>query len=159
MKKALKIVGIVLVSLVILAMLVVLGFKAYDGIKYHSFYKVANPEFYIPGLDENFVPQGFDYIEEEKVFVACGYMSDGEASRVYIIDKYGDYYYTDLREKSGADYTGHTGGVAYHQNNLYITGDDGVDVFSLSDVLDKTIKYSYCKGEINTYGLTSTLGA
>lgn len=152
MKKALKIVAIVLVSIVILAMLVVLGFKAYDAIKYRSFYKEANKEFYIPGLDEGFVPQGFDYIESERVFLACGYMSTGEASRVYIIDEDGDsYHYTELREESTLDYTGHTGGIAYHQNNLYITGAEGVDVFSLSDVLDTNIKYAYCRGQIKTY--------
>ena len=153
MKKALKITAIVLVSIVILAMLVVLGFKAYDGIKHFSFYKDANKEFYIPGLADDYVPQGFDYIKEEKAFIACGYMSNGAASRVYIIDKYGDYYYTDLRQQSGLDYTGHTGGIAYYGNNVYITGDDGIDVFSLSDFLDKNIKYAYAKGEIKTDGI------
>ena len=45
MKKALKITAIVIASIFILAMLVVLGFKAFDGIKHFSFYKAAEKEY------------------------------------------------------------------------------------------------------------------
>ena len=149
MKKALKITGIVIVSVVVVAMLALLGFKAYDAIKYNSFYSGAEKEFVIPGLKENYVPQGFDYLSEKDLFLACGYMSDGTASRVYVIDKYGNSTCTELKDKYGADYTGHTGGVAYYQDYLYITGSDGVDVFTLSDVLDGK-KETFLKGTIKT---------
>ena len=70
MKKKIAIIaGIVFVVLLVLAMLVVLGFKLYDHIKYNDFYDVAEREYYIPGLMEGYVPQGFDYMEEEKVFL------------------------------------------------------------------------------------------
>lgn len=136
MKKVLKISGIVLIGIVILAMLALLGFKAYDRIKYSSFYSNAEKQFVIPGLKENYVPQGFDYIEERGVFLACGYMSDGSSSRVYVIDKNGSYTYTELKNKYAQPYKGHTGGVAYYKDYLYITGSDGIDVFTLSHVLD-----------------------
>ena len=139
-KKVAIIAGIVFVVLLVLAMLVVLGFKLYDYIKYNDFYDVAEKEYYIPGLMEGYVPQGFDYMKEEKVFLACGYMSNGKASRVYVISKDGDEaYYTELMAKNGSDYTGHTGGIAYYDDYLYITGDDGIDVFYLSDIMDPTV--------------------
>lgn len=154
MKKTLKIIGIVLITLFVLAMLVVLGFKAYDRIKYDSFYDHAEKEFYIPGLDEGFVPQGFDYIKEEKVFLACGYMSNDECSRVYIISDDGDeFYYTDLMKENADPYTGHTGGIAHYKGYAYITGADGIDVFDLNDILDPSIKLTYQRGTIDTYGI------
>ena len=156
MKKALKITSIVLIALIVLAMLVILGFKAYDRIKYDSFYDEAKVEFYIPGLMEGYVPQGFDYLEEEKVFLACGYMSNDEASRIYVIDEDGDkFYYKELKTTVGDPYTGHTGGIAYYGDYVYITGDTGIDVFDMNEILDNNGKPAYCRGEISTekYGI------
>lgn len=151
MKKALKIASIVIIAIVVLAMLVILGFKAYDRIKYDSFYDTANKEFYIPGLMEGYVPQGFDYIEEEKVYLACGYMSDGSMSRVYVIDEDGEKcFYKELKKTNADDYTGHTGGIAYYGNYVYITGDTGIDVFELSEILDESKQYAYARGQIST---------
>ena len=153
MKKALKISAIVLIAIVVLAMLVILGFKAYDRIKYNSFYKNAEKEFYIPGLDEGFVPQGFEYMEEEKVFLACGYMTNGKSSRVYIIDKNGEYYYTELLDTIGDSYTGHTGGITYYRDYVYITGAKGLDVFEIKEILDPSVSVAYQRGTIDTYGV------
>ena len=44
-KKVAIIAGIVFVVLLVLAMLVVLGFKLYDHIKYNDFYDVAEKEY------------------------------------------------------------------------------------------------------------------
>lgn len=150
-KKIALIAGITFVILLVLAMLAVLGFKLYDRIKYDDFYDVAEREYYIPGLMEGYVPQGFDYMKEEKVFLACGYMSNDKASRVYVISKDGDEaYYTELMAKNGGDYTGHTGGIAYYDKFVYITGDDGIDVFYLSDILDPTVPKAAHIGTILT---------
>ncbi|MBQ8146884.1 MAG: hypothetical protein IJ039_08890 [Clostridia bacterium] len=154
MKKTLKIIGAILIAIFVLAMLVVLGFKAYDRIKYDSFYDHAEKEFYIPGLDEGFVPQGFEYMEEEHVFLACGYMSNDKCSRVYVISDDGDeYYYTDLKRENTDPYLGHTGGITYYKDCAYITGSDGIDVFDLNDILDPSIKFTYQRGTIDTFGI------
>ncbi|MBO5313570.1 MAG: hypothetical protein J6B29_06345 [Clostridia bacterium] len=152
LKKTLKIAAIALIAIVVLAMLVLMGFKAYDRIKYNSFYSNAQREFAIPGLKDGYVPQGFDYHDGEKVFLSCGYMSNGKSSRVYVIDKYGNYTYTELRDEYNNAYTGHTGGIAYYNDFLYITGSDGVDVFSLEDVL-KGEEKTALRGTIGTYGI------
>ncbi len=154
MKKALKIAGAVLITIFVLAMLVILGFKAYDRIKYDDFYDKAQKEFYIPGLSEGFVPQGFEFMKEENVFLACGYMTKDECSRVYVISEDGDeYYYTDLKKENTDPYLGHTGGITYYKDYVYITGSYGIDVFDLNDILDPSVKFTYQRGTINTYGV------
>ena len=40
----------------------------------------------------------------------------------------------ELLKKNGNKYMGHTGGIAHFKDWLYITGSDGVDVFSYADV-------------------------
>lgn len=153
MKKKIVIISTVVIVLIALVMLTILGFKTYDHIRYNDFYDVANREFYIPGLMDGFVPQGFDYVEEEKVFIACGYMNDDEeASRVYVISEDGDeFHYVELVDVNGDPYTGHTGGIAYYEEYAYITGATGIDVFELSEIL-KPGKDSraFCRGSIST---------
>ena len=151
LKKVALGITVVLIVLFVLAILAVLGFNIYDSIAYGDFYDVANEEFYIPGLMDGYVPQGFDYVKEEKVFIACGYMSNDEASRVYVISEDGDdFYYTELMKKNGDPYKGHTGGIAYWGNYAYITGSDGIDVFYLSDILDEDVKEAANIGTIYT---------
>jgi hypothetical protein len=143
----------VLVILAAIIVIALLCFKLVNAINYSSFYDIAEDEFYIPGLMDGFVPQGFEYMEEEKVFLVCGYMSNGEdASRVYVIDEDGDhFYYTELTMSyTKTKYTGHTGGVAYYSDFLYISGSDGIDVFSLKDVMDESVASTPILGTVDT---------
>ena len=158
MKKKIVIISTALIILAALCLIAILVFKLVDYIKYNDFYDVAEEEFYIPDLLDGYVPQGFDYIESEKLFIACGYMNDeDEASRVYVISKDGDeYYYTELRNTDiSSPYTGHTGGIAYYREYVFITGSDGIDVFSLNDILDENIKYAPKLATVDTskYGI------
>lgn len=152
MKKKIIIISTVLVILAVVLALALLCFKLVDAISYSSFYDIAEDEFYIPDLMDGFVPQGFEYMEREKLFLACGYMSDDdEASRVYVIDEDGEYYYTELTNSYLKDnYTGHTGGIAYCGEYAYITGSDGIDVFSLTDILDENVERTPILGTIDT---------
>ena len=126
-----KILGIV-VAVVIVALL---GFKAFDGIKHASFYKNADPVFKTPGIKDNFVQQGFDYVEQDEVFLVAGYMSDKTCSRVYVVQPDGSTAFVNLKKADGSDYTGHTGGIVRNGEYVYITGGDGLDVFSYEDIL------------------------
>ena len=79
------------------------------------------------------------------------------ASRVYVIDEDGENYrYVELYDIYGKEYTGHTGGIAYYSSYVYITGDNGIDVFPLKEILDKNSVKAVQKGTIETkeaYGL------
>ncbi len=125
----------VLATVVGLLLLLVLAIKAGERVVYRGFYAKAHREFTIPGLDDNCVPQGFDYIPEKEVFLMCDYMSDHTASRVYIIDKQGKASYSRMKEEDGSDHLGHTGGVSHFDQYLYVTSDAGLNVYRLDDLL------------------------
>ncbi|MBE6690082.1 MAG: hypothetical protein E7590_02205 [Ruminococcaceae bacterium] len=150
MKKALKITGIAAAALVGLVVLILLGFKVVDGIRHAAFYKAADGELKTPGFRDGLVQQGFDYVAEEKVFLAVGYMNDDSASRVYVLREDGSVSYTALKKANGSDYTGHTGGIAHFGDYIYITGGDGLDVFSYADILSGAAETS-CLGALPTY--------
>ena len=114
-------------------MLVYVGEKIW----FAKFFMNADREFKIPGLSDGYVPQGFDYIKDREAYLACGYMKDNSASRIYMMNEEGKVIYqADMKNEDGTDYTGHTGGIAYFGNYLYISGSDGCDMFLLSDLMD-----------------------
>lgn len=104
-------------------------------VKYWDYYSNAKAVFMIPGLMDNYVPQGFDYMEDTDTYLMCGYMSDGSSSRIYIRFADGSTRYTSLYHADGSVYDKHAGGICHNGEFVYLAGDDGVDVFSLVQVL------------------------
>lgn len=102
---------------------------------YFDFFNAAKGGFLIPGLDSAFVPQGFDYVEQEDVYLISGYMSDGTASRVYARSGDGTVVFSQLKNIDGSGYTGHSGGICHHGEFVFVAGHDGVEVFRLQDIL------------------------
>ena len=150
MPKFLKRLLIILAIILGTVLLLLAGIRAGERIVYASFYANADKAFAIPSLSENYTPQGLDYLSDSQSFITCGYMSDGEASRVYLIDKDGKATYAELKETDGSDHTGHTGGVTHFDQYLYITDSDGLHVFMLEDLTSG--KDSLTKvGEVKTY--------
>lgn len=134
MPKVLKRILIILAIVLGAILLLLAGIRAGERIIYADFYAKAEKEFRIPGLSENYVPQGLDYLPEAQSFISCGYMSKGDASRVYLIDADGKATYAEMKNADGSDHTGHTGGVSHFDKYLYITDSDGLDVFWLDDL-------------------------
>ena len=122
----------VLAALVILLILLHLGVTAW----YHRFFMNAQSKFLVPGLDAPFVHQGFDYVEQEDVYLVSGYMNDGSASRIYIRDGEGDTCFVPMKNANGTDYTNHSGGICHNGRYVYVAGDGGLEVLTLDDVLD-----------------------
>ena len=117
----------------ILFILVVLN--AGVTVKYWDYFSNSKGGFVIPGLFSAYVPQGFHYMPEEDIYLMCGYMSDDTASRIYIRDGKGGNRHVSLYFADGTPYRKHAGGICHNGDFVYLAGDDGVDVFSLSDVL------------------------
>ena len=148
--KILRKILLILAIIVGALLLLILAIKAGERIIYSDFYRKADREFTIPGLNDDCVPQGFDYIPEEEAFLMCGYMSDDTASRVYLIDKDGKASYALMKEEDGSDYTGHTGGISHFDKFLYVTHDAGLNVYLLDNLLSgkgELVKI----GEVPTY--------
>lgn len=135
--KALKIAGKVLLYITVVAVVLLLLLRFGVTAVYFDFFNRTESEFMIPGLSDNWVPQGFDYMEDLDTYLMCGYMSDDTPSRVYIRDGAGKIRYVNLFYNDGTPYLKHAGGICHNGEFVYIAGDDGVDVFSLEDILSK----------------------
>lgn len=126
----------VIVCIILLSVTVILaGVNAVFHLIYRDFYKNAERDFLIPGLNSGFVPQGFDDLGER--MLVSGYMKNEKPSRIYVLDSDGKKKNTvELYYEDGKPYTTHSGGVDVWGDFVYVSGDAFVEVFSLSDVLD-----------------------
>ena len=156
--KAVRITMITVAIILGVIILALAGLKIGERIKYREFYKNANKEFKMPGISDGLVQQGMEYVSEKDVFIICGYMANDSASRVYVVSPNGKVLSkTELKNEDGSDYTGHTGGIEYYGNNIYITDgtkekgyDGGLDVFPFDKIIsgEKEVKKI---GRVKTY--------
>lgn len=155
-----KPVRIALITLaIILGVIAVLlaGLKIGERIIFREFYKDAEKEFKMPGVNDGLVQQGICYIPEKELFLVAGYMSDNSASRVYVVSEDGKVLNkVSLKNQDGTDYLGHTGGIEFYGNYVYITDgtkekgyNGGLDVFPLDEMLNG-------KNEVKKLGRVTT---
>lgn len=143
LKKALIIFGITLGAIVALVLAILIAIHALTPVVFNGFYFNADAEYVTPGIYDGLVPQGYAYEEENKLYLQCGYMADGEsASRIYVTDAedVDDTFYVELYTADGKPYTGHTGGITSALGFVWLANDgDGDDncvwVMSLSELL------------------------
>jgi hypothetical protein len=133
-----KILWIVLITILSILGIIVLVFPIYNGIKYliyKDYYSILSEVADNPGLNDGYVPQGLTYVDEADVFVTCGYMKDGSASRLYVVNPNNNEYYFLTLKHNGEDFKGHTGGIAYNDGDLLLANEsDGVYRFSYSSI-------------------------
>ena len=98
MKKALKIVLIVIVCLVALLGLFILGYNVFKRAIYPEYYRIQTDLAPNQGLGDGYVPQDLTSYKynDNLIYFTCGYMtSKDKPSRIYMIrdktDVYGDY--------------------------------------------------------------------
>lgn len=103
---------------------------------YCPFFMKAESKFLAPGMDSPFVQQGFDYVQEQELYLFSGYMSNGSASRIYVREDGGDVRFVELKNANGTDYTRHCGGICHNGRYVYVAGKNGLEVFALDDILD-----------------------
>ncbi len=134
--RVIMIVCIVLASL----LLILLGARLFFRLPVWGYYRASEKGFKIPGLSDGFVPQGMDY-DGQGYFWITGYMNDGSASPVYIVEKEtGELYRTlYLAYEDGSAYAGHAGGIAVNFTWEYVyvaAGEDGcVLTYSAMDLI------------------------
>lgn len=111
----------------------------YFGENYNDFYSNATQEFEVSGLDEGFIPQGLTHENETDTFLVSGYMNDGSASRIYVVDgetNQTEKYFTLAYDNDGTltDYVGHCGGIATDGNGVWVVGDKTVYYFKYETI-------------------------
>ena len=133
MKKILKIFLIIL----ILIIAVLFGARLYFRLPVSDYYKNSEKAFKIPGLSEGFVPQGLAYSEEKGVFLITGYMKDGSACPIYVINADGTYNKgVYLKDKDGNPVHPHAGGIEIWKDYVYVADSNNLclNVFNYSDI-------------------------
>lgn len=111
-----------------------LAVRLYFRLPVQSYYSASETTFEIPGIGDGFVAQGLAY--ENGKFYATGYMNDGSASPIYIIDEATGklektiYMHTD----TGEAFTAHCGGLDLNGDYIYVAYEAGVAVFQKSNL-------------------------
>lgn len=91
------------------------------GIFYHRFMSGSKKIARIPGLSDNFVPQGVCYCDELDAWLLCGY-ADGAPSRIYVVGNDGKLRKSlNLRRENGDIYDGHAGGISASGKHVWIS--------------------------------------
>ena len=136
MKKAIKIILITFISIIALLLLVVLGLNIFKYAIYHEYYSIRTNVAINEGLGSGYIPQGITKVnyDNSDYYLTSGYMSNGSASRIYVIDKDG-YYYVNIFDLEGNLYDTHFGGIAYYNEMVYISTDSEVYIISFLDIL------------------------
>jgi hypothetical protein len=115
-----------------------LGFYFRFGF-YSSFLKSFEKGFTIPGLSEDFIPQGIAVVDSNHALVS-GYRQNHLPSPVYLVNTK-----TSKVEKcmtfeleNGTKYSGHGGGIACFQDHVWVASDSKLYHFSYSEFLTST---------------------
>ncbi len=146
------------------------------GFSYIKAEEYTDELFEIPGLDDDFVPQGLCFIEELNSFAVSGYSSaegdgDNTLSRIYLIDKNTESVKKlMLLSPDGTAFTSHAGGIACNGKDVWVASGGSekkggyayhisTDVLSAAKSGDKVqfdgrfqteakASYMYCDGEM-----------
>ncbi len=101
-----------------------------------AFNENSEAGFIIPGLKEGFVPQGIFYEEENDIFLLSGYYKDKtQPSRIILVDGDGNFIKSVGCHGTKNKATGHFGGIAVFEDNVYIATTSVTHVLSLSKIL------------------------
>ncbi len=130
-----QIILIVVAIFIIILLLTYMVFFAVVHATASEYYDTAEKEFVIPGLGDGFVPRGLVFDEKSELYLICGYMNNGDASRIYIVDpETNEFSYVSLNDVNGKTDATHASGVAIYGRFVFVTNEKFVNVFRLSDV-------------------------
>ncbi|WP_079909760.1 lamin tail domain-containing protein [Paenibacillus sp. 32352] len=108
-----------------------------DTSAYQRFLDVSEPGPIVPGLLQGLVPQGMHYIPEKNWAILSSYRDDRRASTLTLVDlKTGSLVKTIHLYKNGQPFSGHAGGVAVSNQNVWIAYGKEMLRLSLQDVID-----------------------
>ncbi len=103
------------------------------GVVYPGYLSGAEKAVTIPGLDTDFVPQGSTYIEDEDIYLVCGYMNTKSPSRIYLVRE-GAEKVVYLKYADGSDYFGHAGGITANGEYIYVSNAHNLYVIKKADL-------------------------
>lgn len=140
MKRMGRIAIIVVCAIVAVVAAVCVGVRVYFRKPVAGFFNASEKAFKIPGLNDNYVPQGLHYDGDNDVFIMSAYSSvKDEASVLFIINAGTGELISRvcLEDEEGAVLKWHVGGVAVFKDYLYLAGSEKrcLGIFDYSNVL------------------------
>lgn len=135
MKILKKVLTVIVSILVFILVAIFLWFAVWNSVKFavfSDFYNIQHSVTKIPGINDNFVPQGITVTDE--YYITSGYMSTDEASRIYHTDTEGNYAFTEIY-KDGKPSRMHAGGIADYNDTLFIANSEQIHLLSLDEAL------------------------
>lgn len=129
----------ILLVTVVLIITIIIGAKMLYKKSLDKYYKNCNELFTIPDIDKGFIPQGIAFNKENNMYLLTGYMGNGSASPIYLIDADSKSVKKVLMyTPENKPFKGHAGGLSVIGNEVYVAGstDYCMYVFSLDDLLN-----------------------
>ncbi len=118
---------------------------------YLYFYYYSTPEFMAVRPFSNIIPQGIDYLEEEDVFLISGYTYPKGYSNIIVVDSDRKQYKKEIVDENGKSFKWHSGGIAAHNDYVYVTGGNKkCYVLDKNDLLDPDKEVVKTIGQIKT---------
>ncbi|MBO4640280.1 MAG: hypothetical protein J5710_11035 [Treponema sp.] len=86
--------------------------------------KNSKKGFVIPWTNKGYIAQGIAYDQDSDNFYLTGYMKDGSASPIFVVNKTKRKLITAIRmaNPDGTPFTGHAGGLTLYEGKIYIAG-------------------------------------
>ena len=129
MRKRTKLILLIIaaVLLIIAAVIVII-----PAIQAGDFASRAEKVVQVPDLNSGFVPQGLEFLPESGVYLVSGYL--GETAQIKVVGQ-NESRNVSLYNANGSDFSSHAGGVCRSGDFVYISGEQSLYAFKLSDVL------------------------
>lgn len=105
---------------------------------YDAFYSAGELSHLVPGLKQGFIPQGLTYLPGQDWFLIAGYSgNEGTNSVIFAVDAATGEMVREVRlfNVDGSAYTGHAGGVAATEKNVFISNNEHLYRISLEKLL------------------------
>lgn len=120
----LKVLRGILITIVAIVVVFILAVRIYFRAPVYSYYRESIKAFVIPESNNGYIAQGISYDKTSGNFYLTGYMNDGSASPIYIVNKDSKKLVKTIRmaNPDGTEFTGHSGGISIYGNKIYIAG-------------------------------------
>ncbi len=132
-RRGLKVLAGIAMGLMVALLLAFAGVNIFVKVTYGPFFAQAEREFAIPGIEEGFIPQDLDCLEDG-TWVFSGYMTKGGPSPVFFLKPDGFTGSFQPVRADGSDYDGHGSGITSDGAHVFLTDDEGILAFDLADV-------------------------
>lgn len=137
MKKFLKWFGIGFGIFVSLFFCTILILGLIRPLIFSEFEKNSDASINIPGLKQDYTPQGLAYSKDKNLYLFCGYMNDKSNSKIFVCDQEGNIVKeVNLLKEDQSKYSGHAGGIAVLNDDIYLSNASEIFHLSLTKLLE-----------------------